>query len=67
MAMGIIGLAVLTGTPITGAMVSWFGGYDEAMVFSGSGYARWLDSGALCGVDVWSEASMGTLERLREG
>jgi MFS family permease len=36
MAMGVIGLAALTGAPITGAMVSRFGGYDQAMIFSGT-------------------------------
>jgi MFS family permease len=35
MAMGVIGLAALTGAPITGAMISRFGGYNEAMIFSG--------------------------------
>jgi predicted MFS family arabinose efflux permease len=35
MASGVIGLASLTGTPITGAMISHFKGYLEAMIFSG--------------------------------
>ena len=35
MAMGVIGLAALTGAPITGAMISRFGGYNEAMICSG--------------------------------
>jgi hypothetical protein len=35
MASGVIGAAALTGTPITGAMISHFNGYLEAMIFSG--------------------------------
>lgn len=36
MALGLYGLAGLTGTPITGAMVARYKGYDEAIIFSGS-------------------------------
>jgi MFS family permease len=36
MALGIYGIAGLTGTPITGAMIARSGGYDEAIIFSGS-------------------------------
>ncbi|GAB7355508.1 hypothetical protein MBLNU459_g5997t1 [Dothideomycetes sp. NU459] len=36
MALGIYGIAGLTGTPITGAMISHYNGYDEAIIFSGS-------------------------------
>ncbi|KAL2423251.1 Aspyridones efflux protein apdF [Exophiala dermatitidis] len=36
MALGLYGIAGLTGTPITGAMIAQYGGYDEAIIFSGS-------------------------------
>jgi MFS family permease len=36
MASGAIGIAALTGTPITGAMISHFKGYKEAIIFSGA-------------------------------
>lgn len=35
MALGSYGIAGLTGAPITGAMVSRYGGYTEAITFSG--------------------------------
>lgn len=35
MALALYGVAGLTGTPITGAMISHYGGYDEAIIFSG--------------------------------
>lgn len=35
MGSGIIGLAALTGTPITGALISRYNGYDHAIIFSG--------------------------------
>jgi hypothetical protein len=35
MASGIFSIAALTGTPITGAMISHYGGYLEAIIFSG--------------------------------
>jgi len=35
MASGIFGTAALTGTPITGAMIAHFGGFEQAIVFSG--------------------------------
>jgi hypothetical protein len=36
MEMGVIGLAVITRTPITGALISRLRGCDEAMTFSGA-------------------------------
>ncbi|KIY03027.1 uncharacterized protein Z520_01493 [Fonsecaea multimorphosa CBS 102226] len=36
MALGLYGIAGLTGTPITGAMIARYKGYDEATIFSGS-------------------------------
>lgn len=36
MALGIYGVAGLTGTPISGAMIARYNGYDEAIIFSGS-------------------------------
>ncbi|GME26830.1 putative mfs monocarboxylate protein [Neofusicoccum parvum] len=35
MGSGIVGIAALTGTPITGALISRYGGYDQAIIFSG--------------------------------
>ncbi|PCG98839.1 Major facilitator superfamily domain, general substrate transporter [Penicillium occitanis (nom. inval.)] len=35
MAMGFLGIAGLTGTPITGAMVNSYGNYTAAIIFSG--------------------------------
>ncbi|PYI31583.1 MFS general substrate transporter [Aspergillus indologenus CBS 114.80] len=35
MALGVLSLAGLTGTPITGAMITRSGGYEAAMVFAG--------------------------------
>jgi MFS family permease len=35
MALGVLGLASLTGTPITGAMISTYGTYDGAIIFAG--------------------------------
>ncbi|KAH8809277.1 MFS transporter, MCP family, solute carrier family 16, member 10, partial [Xylogone sp. PMI_703] len=35
MALGIYGIAGLTGAPITGAMIAQYGGYKEAIIFSG--------------------------------
>lgn len=35
MAMGVLSLASLTGTPITGAMISTYGTYDAAIIFAG--------------------------------
>ncbi|KIX09370.1 uncharacterized protein Z518_00449 [Rhinocladiella mackenziei CBS 650.93] len=35
MALGLYGIAGLTGTPITGAMIAHYGGYSEATIFSG--------------------------------
>lgn len=36
MALGLYGIAGLTGTPITGAMITRYNGYNEAIIFSGS-------------------------------
>jgi len=36
MAMGVYSLAGLTGAPITGAMIDRYGGFEEAIIFSGS-------------------------------
>ncbi|KAG2004010.1 hypothetical protein GB937_009248 [Aspergillus fischeri] len=35
MALGVLGLASLTGTPITGAMINTYGTYDGAIIFAG--------------------------------
>lgn len=35
MALGFYGIAALVGTPITGALISHYGGYEQAMIFSG--------------------------------
>ncbi|RAH44661.1 MCT family MFS transporter [Aspergillus brunneoviolaceus CBS 621.78] len=35
MALGVLSLACLTGTPITGAMINRFGGYEAAIIFAG--------------------------------
>ena len=35
MASGIFGVAALTGTPINGALISHYGGYTQATIFSG--------------------------------
>ncbi|EXJ87268.1 hypothetical protein A1O3_04227 [Capronia epimyces CBS 606.96] len=36
MALGVYGFPGLTGTPITGAMIARYKGYDEAIIFSGA-------------------------------
>ncbi len=36
MALGVYSFAGLTGAPITGAMIKAYGGYEEAIIFSGS-------------------------------
>jgi len=35
MSFGVLAIAALTGTPITGAMISKYGGYEQAIIFSG--------------------------------
>ncbi|RAL14387.1 MCT family MFS transporter [Aspergillus homomorphus CBS 101889] len=35
MALGVLSLASLTGTPITGAMINAYGGYEAAIIFAG--------------------------------
>lgn len=35
MALGVLGIAGLTGTPITGAMINSYGNYDAAIIFAG--------------------------------
>jgi ATP/ADP translocase len=35
MALGVLGLASLTGTPITGVMINTYGTYDGAIIFAG--------------------------------
>ena len=35
MALGLFGIAGLTGTPIAGAMIAHYGRYDEAIIFAG--------------------------------
>ncbi|KAI9827424.1 MAG: hypothetical protein M1819_006965 [Sarea resinae] len=35
MALGVASIAGLVGTPITGALISHYGGYDQALIFSG--------------------------------
>jgi len=35
MGMGIVSLAALTGPPINGALVSHYGGFHQASIFSG--------------------------------